>query len=273
MRRGGQVLFNGVVSLVLAFLVLPTLVVLPASLNHASFIEIPPAALSVRWYREFFADPEWLASLGSSLRVAVLATSLSVLLGTTAALGLERLRGTWRSVLSALFLAPLVVPAMVLAVALYYVARPLGLAGTTTGLALGHTLMCLPYVVINVGISLKGLDPSLERAAEGLGAGPWRVFRTVTLPGIAPGLAGGAIFAAITSFDELIVSIFLAGVRTQTLPVKLWETIRVEFTPVVAVASSVIIAASLLGFLALRLSLRLNLRRTANARTKLHALA
>jgi putative spermidine/putrescine transport system permease protein len=164
---------------------------------------------------------------------------------------------------SGLFVAPLVVPAIVLAVALYYVARPLGLAGTTAGLALGHTLMCLPYVVINVGVSLRILDASLERAAAGLGASPWRIFRTVTLPGIAPGLAGGAVFAAITSFDELIVSIFLAGVRTQTLPVKLWETIRVEFTPVVAVAASVIIAISLLGFVFMRMGSRRNLRARA----------
>jgi putative spermidine/putrescine transport system permease protein len=267
MHRGSRALLHGVVSLVLAFLVLPTLVVLPASLNHASFIQIPPSALSARWYREFFADPEWLASLGSSLRVAVLATSLSLVLGTSAALGLERLHGAWRAVLSGLFLAPLVVPAIVLAVALYYVARPLGLAGTTVGLALGHTLMCLPYVVVNVGVSLQALDPSLQRAAGGLGAGPWRVFRTVTLPSIAPGLAGGAVFAAITSFDELIVSIFLAGVRTQTLPVKLWETIRVEFTPVVAVAASVVVVISLLGFL----SLRLGSRRTSSALTEPHA--
>jgi len=207
----------------------------------------------------------WLAALGSSLKVAVLATSLSLVLGTTAALGLERLHGAWRTLVSGLFLAPLVVPAIVLAVALYYVARPLGLAGTTAGLALGHTLMCLPYVVINVGVSLRTLDASLERAAAGLGASPWRIFRTVTLPCIAPGLAGGAVFAAITSFDELIVSIFLAGVRTQTLPVKLWETIRVEFTPVVAVAASVIIAISLLGFVFLRLGSRRNLRAHAEA--------
>jgi putative spermidine/putrescine transport system permease protein len=258
-----------VVSLVLAFLVLPTLVVIPASLNHASFIRIPPTMLSVRWYREFFADPEWLASLGSSLEVAALATSLSLALGTTAALGLERLHGGWRTLLSGLFLAPLVVPAIVLAVALYYVARPLGLAGTTAGLALGHTLMCLPYVIVNVGVSLRTLDASLERAAAGLGASPWRIFRTVTLPCIAPGLAGGAVFAAITSFDELIISIFLAGVRTETLPVKLWETIRVELTPVVAVAASVIVAASLLGFVVLRLGSR----RMFRARAEPHAVA
>jgi putative spermidine/putrescine transport system permease protein len=256
---------HAVVSLVLAFLVLPTLVVVPASLNHASFIQIPPTMLSGRWYREFFADPEWLASLGSSLKVAALATSLSLVLGTTAALGLERLHGAWRTLLSGLFLAPLVVPAIVLAVALYYVARPLGLAGTTAGLALGHTLMCLPYVIVNVGVSLRTLDASLERAAAGLGASPWRIFRTVTLPCIAPGLAGGAVFAAITSFDELIISIFLAGVRTQTLPVKLWETIRVEFTPVVAVAASVIIAVSLFGFAVQRLRSRRIFRTRAEA--------
>ena len=122
-------------------------------------------------------------------------------LGVMQALGLERLPGWARRLCSGLFLAPLIVPAIITAIALYYVRRPLGLIGTTLGLALGHTLMCLPFVIINVGVSLKALDPMLLRAAEGLGAGPWRVFRTVTLPNIAPGLASGAVFAVITSFD------------------------------------------------------------------------
>ena len=123
------------------------------------------------------------------------------------------------------------------------------MTGTIIGLALGHTLLCLPFAVINIGVSLKGLDPTLLRAAAGLGAGPLHIFRTVTLPLILPGLAGGAAFAFITSFDEVVISIFLVGIKAKTLPVKMWEIMRVEFTPVTAVASTLLIILTLVMFM------------------------
>lgn len=251
------------VAAVLAFLTLPSLVVLPASINNASFIRLPPSAVSLRWYGVFFQDSEWLASLATSVKVAALATSFALVLGTAAALGLDRIAGPWRKLLSGFFLAPLIVPAIITAVALYYVSRPLGLVGTTLGLALGHTLLALPYVVVNVGVSLASLDRTLPRAAAGLGASAARVFRTVTLPAILPGLAGGAVFAAITSFDEVVISIFLAGIQSKTIPVKMWETIRVEFTPVVAVAATLLIALTLVLFLLLHGAVRQARRRAA----------
>ena len=252
----GRTALYGGVALILAILVLPAFAVLPASFNHASFIRLPPDAVSTRWYAAFFRDPEWLSSLVTSAKVAAIATAASLVLGTLSALALERLPPWARAAASGLFLAPLIVPAIVTAIALYYISRPLGLVGTTLGLALGHTLMCLPFVVVNVGVSLKTLDPALLRAAEGLGASPWHVFRTVTLPIIAPGLAGGAVFALVTSFDEVVVSIFLSGIHGKTLPVKMWETIRVEFTPVVAVAATFLIALTLVAFAAARLARR-----------------
>jgi putative spermidine/putrescine transport system permease protein len=251
-----RILLYALVAALLAFLVLPAFVVVPASFNQASFIRLPPDSVSTRWYAAFFRDHEWFSSLLTSAKVAAVATLASLALGTAAAIGVERLPGWVRGFCSGLFLAPLIVPAIITAIALYYVGRPLGLVGTTLGLALGHTLMCLPFVVVNVGVSLKGLDPTLLRAAEGLGAGPWRVFRTVTLPIIAPGLAGGAVFALITSFDEVVLSIFLSGIQGKTLPVKMWETIRVEFTPVVAVAATLLITLTLVLFAAARLSRR-----------------
>ncbi|MFI4988912.1 MAG: ABC transporter permease [Alphaproteobacteria bacterium] len=251
MPRLGHFVLHALVAAVLAFLVLPILAVLPASLNHASFIRLPPSAVSLRWYDAFFKDTEWVASLATSAEVALLATAISLALGTAAALGIERMGGIGKRLLSGLFLAPLIVPAIITAIALYYVMRPLGLVGTTLGLALGHTLLCLPFVVVNVGVSLASRDAALLRAAEGLGASPARVFATVTLPAILPGLVGGAVFAAITSFDEVVISIFLAGIQAKTLPVKMWETIRVEFTPVVAVAATFLIALTLVLFVLL----------------------
>jgi putative spermidine/putrescine transport system permease protein len=153
-----------------------------------------------------------------------------------------------RTVILGLVVSPLIVPAIMTAVALYYVMRRLGLHGTILGIALGHTIMCLPFAVINIGVSLKALDQVLLRAAEGMGAGPWYVFRTVTFPIVLPGLAGGAAFAFITSFDEVVISIFLAGIGAKTLTVKMWETMRVEFTPVTAVASTLLLALTLVMF-------------------------
>lgn len=236
-------------ALVLAFLVLPIFAVVPASFNRSSFIKIPPQALSTRWYEGFFGDPAWMAAIWTSTKVAVLATFISVVIGTLAALGLERVEARIRGFLTGLMLAPLIVPVIMTSIALYYVMLGIGLHGSVLGLALGHTLLCMPFVVLNVGISLARLDPSLPRAAAGLGAEPLYIFRTVTLPAIKPGLAAGAAFAFITSFDEVVISIFLSGVSAKTLPIQLWEQIRIEFTPVAAAASTVILVATVLLFL------------------------
>ena len=248
-----RILAHVVGSLVLGFLVLPLLAVVPASFNRASFIQLPPAMLSLRWYEAFISDQEWIFSLVTSFKAALLTTVLSVGIGTSAALGLAQSSRRVRSLFVALVLSPLVVPVIMISIALYYVARPLGLHGTLLGLALGHTLLALPFVVINVELALRTIDPNCLRAAEGLGASALQVFRTVTLPLIAPGLAGGAAFAFVTSFDEVVISIFLAGVEAKTLPVKLWETIRVEFTPVTAVASTLLLALTAVMFAAVQI--------------------
>ena len=252
LARSTRVAVHAGAAAVLAFLVLPILAVIPASFNPLSHLRLPPPGLSLRWYHAFFKDPEWVTSLLTSLRVAGLATGLSLGLGTLAALGLERLGGRLRQTVTGLVLAPLIVPVMVTSIALYYLGQRVGLTGTTLGLALGHTLMCLPFVVLNVGVSLRGVDPTLARAAEGLGASPWRAFRTVTLPLILPGLVGGAVFAFIISFDEVVISMFLAGIQAKTLPVKMWEVIRLEITPVAAVASTLFVALTLVLFTLVR---------------------
>ena len=144
-------------------------------------------------------------------------------------------------------------PVIVLAVGLYAIARATGLVGSVTGLFIAHTMLALPYAVLNIGVSVAALDPRLAMAAAGLGAGNWRIFRTVTLPLILPGVVGGAVFAFVTSFDEVVLAVFLSGPRVKTLPVRIWEEIRVEYTPVVAVAATIMIALALLGAAASRL--------------------
>ena len=171
-------------------------------------------------------------------------------------LGIARLGPVSRKIATGIFLGPIVVPVIVLAVGLYSLARAAGLVGSVTGLVIGHTMLALPYVALNVGVSVAALDPRLRLAAAGLGAGPWRIFRTVTLPMILPGIIGGGVFAFITSFDEVVLAVFLAGPSVKTLPVRIWEEIRVEYTPVVAVAATIMIALALVGSLASHLVAR-----------------
>ena len=247
---------HALAGLVLAFLVLPILAVVPASFNHATFIYLPPKAVSWRWYDSFFADKEWMTTLLNSLEVAVLVTLLSVALGTLAALGLERMGRRGRVALAGLFMAPMIVPVIITGVALYRSAIEMERSGTIWAVLLGHTVLALPLVIINVGISLRAVDPNWLRAATGLGAGPWTVFRSITLPNILPGLVGGGVFAFLTSFDEVVVSIFLAGHQGKTLPVKMWEAIRIELTPEAAVAATMMILLAVVLFVAARLATR-----------------
>ena len=236
---------NGFVALVAAFLVLPIMAIVPVAFSAQSFIRLPPESWSVRWWGMFFNDPSWRLTLIASLKVAAITTAVAVLFGTAAALGMARVGVRARALLTALFLGPVVTPAIVLAVAMYSMARAMGLVGTLGALALAHTMLALPFVVLNVGVSLDSLDRRLLLAAAGLGADAWHAFRTVTLPLILPGVVGGAVFAFVTSFDEVVLSIFLAGPAVKTLPVRIWEEIRVEYTPVVAVGATVMLALAL----------------------------
>jgi putative spermidine/putrescine transport system permease protein len=243
-------------AIVLAFLVMPIFAVVPASFNQASFIKIPPEELSLQWYAAFLEDRGWMTSLFNSVRVALLTTAIALVIGTLTALGVERLPKRIRPIVIGAVLSPLIVPVIMISIALYYVTRSIGLYGTVPGLALSHALICVPFVLLNVSVSLQRLDPNLARAASGLGARPGYVFRTVTLPAIWPGVASGGAFAFVLSFDEVVISLFIAGYGAKTLPVKLWEQIRVEFTPVAAVGSTLILTFTVVLFILTRLSTR-----------------
>ena len=249
----GRLTLNSFVALTAAFLVLPILAIVPAAFSAQSFIRLPPDAWSLRWWSAFFNDVSWRVTLLASLKVAALTTLISVVAGTAAALGIARSAPRTRALLTSLFLGPVVTPAIVLAVALYSMARATGLVGTTTALVVAHTMLALPFVVLNVGVSLDGLDRRLLLAAAGLGAGHFLIFRTVTLPLILPGVVGGAVFAFVTSFDEVVLSIFLAGPTVKTLPVRIWEEIRLAYTPVVAVGATVMLLLALTAAAANRL--------------------
>lgn len=244
-----KIILHSAVAILLAFLVLPILSIIPSAFSDASYLRLPPENYSTRWFTVFFADQGWSLSLLNSMRIAIMTTILSVFIGTLAALGIQSMQGGMGWFFRALFLAPMIVPVIVTAVALYFMGLKVGLVGTEFGLVLGHSLLCIPFVVINVGISLRSIDPTWLRAAEGLGASGPTVFKTVVLPNIFPGVLGGSVFSFITSFDEVVISIFMAGYSNKTLPVKMWEEIRLEITPVVSVGAILMIALTLIPFL------------------------
>jgi putative spermidine/putrescine transport system permease protein len=237
------------VVLILAFLALPIVVVVVASFSSASYLTFPPPAFGLRWYRTFLETPGWLASTWLSLCVAGAVVVLSTVLGTLAAMGLARLPRVPRALATGLILSPLIVPVIVVAIGIYYAFSRYGLVGSPAGLVLAQTCLAVPFVVTSVGASLAGLDRRLEQAALSLGATPWVTFRQVTLPLIRPGVLVGALFAFITSFDELVVALFLSGSGAVTLPRRMWDDLRFAIDPTIAAVSTltIVLTAALLG--------------------------
>lgn len=232
-------------ALVCLFLMLPSLIVIPISFNASPFLEFPPSRFSTAWYDEYFTRSPWLEATLRSFLVAFATTVLATAIGTLTALGLVRGRVPFRRLVIILLLTPIVVPSIVAAVGFYAALAAVGLIGTFAGVVAAHTVLALPFVVINVAAVLNAMDWRVEYAAQSLGASPIRAFRFVTLPMIRPGIVAGAIFAFITSFDEVVVALFVTGVGAITLPVQMWSGLLYELTPVVAAASSLLIGVSL----------------------------
>lgn len=227
-----------------AMMVLPNAVIIPASFGGADYITFPPRSYSTRWYERFFTDPAWRSATRNSVVVAFLTMIGATVLGTAAALGLSRMPQKARSIAMSLFLLPTILPTIITAVALYSLLSKLGGRGSVGAIVLGHVIITMPFVIINVIASLQQMDRRLEHAARSLGAGPVRCFRLVTLPMIWPGIAAGAVFAFLASFSEIVLSLFLSSGPTATLPVQMWAGIRFEINPTVAAASTIFVILS-----------------------------
>jgi putative spermidine/putrescine transport system permease protein len=226
---------------VLLYLILPIFVVVPLSFSSSPHLQFPPPGFSMRWYAGYFGNPAWLNPTLLSIEVAVACTVLSTTLGTFAAYGLVRGRLRASGLLTGLLISPMIVPAIVLGVALYSRFAAWGMIGSFLSLTISHAIGALPYVVIIVSATLAGFDASLERASLTLGAGPARTFAKITVPLIKAGIISAALLAFIHSFDELVISMFVAGARVQTLPLKMWENIRAEIDPTIAAVSCLLI--------------------------------
>jgi len=235
---------------ILLFLILPTILVIPMSFSSSSFLKFPPTGFSLKWYQEYFSDPQWMRATWFSLRIAVLTTIASVIIGTAAAVALIRGVVPGKETINALVLAPLIVPHIIVGIAAYQQFAPLQLTGTILGFVLIHTALGVPYVVLIVSAGLSRLDTSLEMAALNLGASRFRAFFDVTLPLIMPAVAASAVFAFLSSFDESIVSFFISGVEEKTITRKMFEDIDFNLSPVIAAVSTVIVVVTV-GLMAL----------------------
>jgi putative spermidine/putrescine transport system permease protein len=224
--------------LVLGFLIAPILAVMPLSFNAEPYFTYPMPGLSLQWYRDFFTNERWIGALYLSAKLAVTVTIISTMLGTMAALGLARTKLPLRPLVFGLLLLPMIVPVIIVAVAVFMFYGHLNLIGTFTGLVLAHTALATPFVVITVTSTLTGFDWTLQRAAQGLGATPTFTFRKVILPLIIPGVVTGALFAFVTSFDEVVVALFLASAEQRTLPKQMFSGIREQISPTITAAAT-----------------------------------
>lgn len=230
---------------VVLFVISPLLVIIPTSLTSTRYLSFPPVGFSFDWYVRIFDRPEFVESFWFSLQLATLSAVLSTLIGTIAGLALHKYKFPGRGVINGLLLSPLTVPALIIGIAALLFFTRIGLAGTFTGLLLAHILISIPYVVRLVLTGLSSFDYTLERAAYILGAKPINVFWDITMPIIKPAIMSGAIFAFLTSFDNVTVSLFLISPTTTTLPMAIFSYMQETLDPLVASISSVVILLSL----------------------------
>ena len=227
---------------VLGFLLLPILVIIPLSFSSSSFLVYPMPGWSLRWYENLFTSAEWGRAARNSFIVAPAATLIATTLGTLAAVGLVNTKLPFKGLLMSLLIAPMVVPIVVVGVATYLFFAPLGLADSYAALILVHAALGAPFVLTTVLATLQGFDQNLVRASLSLGETPLRSFFRITLPVIAPGVISGALFAFATSFDEVVVALFLAGPEQLTLPRQMFNGIRENISPTIAAVATLLIA-------------------------------
>jgi ABC-type spermidine/putrescine transport system permease subunit II len=248
-----RILFIAFILAIMAFLIAPTLIVIPMSFSASEYMKFPPTGFSWRWYEAFFSSVEWMRAAWSSVKVAVLTTVLSLLLGAPAAWALA-----WKQVpaarfFNALIMWPLAAPVIVIALGLYGMMVPLHLLDTVWGLAIGHTVLAVPFVVITLSAAFRTLDPASDEAARNLGATPLQSFFYVILPQVLPALSAGALFAFITSWDELVMALFLSGTAERTLPRQMWSTILFNRDPTLAAVSTLLLGLTIGGYLVIAL--------------------
>jgi putative spermidine/putrescine transport system permease protein len=266
-ERVWHYIFLTICSLIFAFLIIPILIIFPLSFNAQPYftftpemLSFDPAGYTTRWYGEFFTSSTWQAAVRNSLTIAVFSTLISTFLGTLAALGLSRKEFPYKTAIMGLLISPMVVPLIISAAGMFFFYSRIGLQGTHIGVILAHAALASPFVVITVTATLVGFDHSLTRAAASLGATPTRTFFQITVPLITPGVISGALFAFITSFDEVVVVLFVGSVNQRTIPWAMFSGIREQISPTILAVATILIIFSILLLTVMELLRRRNER-------------
>jgi putative spermidine/putrescine transport system permease protein len=237
-------------ALLVVYMLAPMVVVVVISFSSAAFLQFPPPGASLQWYRRLFETEDWKSSLITSVEIALPTGLLATALGTAAAVGLARTRFPGAAMLGAILMAPLVVPVIIVAAAMFSLLQAWDLNGTLQGLIVAHTMLTTPYVLATVRSAMETVDRHLEQAALTLGAGPWRSFRHVTFPLILPGVLSGLLFAMVVSFDDLIVSLFISTPEVRPVTVQMWSDVRGAVDPTISAIATLLFAVSFLTLLA-----------------------
>jgi putative spermidine/putrescine transport system permease protein len=245
--------FRVICGLVFFFLIAPIVVIIPLSFNAENFFTFTPEMLrldpdgySLKHYRDFFSSPDWQQALRNSFMIAPAATILSVGFGTLAAIGLSQPHIPFRRAIMAILISPMIVPLIISAAGMYFFYSRIGLQGTYWGVVLAHAALGIPFVIITVTATLVGFDRSLTRAAANMGANPVTTFFRVQMPLILPGVISGALFAFITSFDEVVVVLFVGSAGQKTLPWQMFLGLREQISPTILAVATILVAISIL---------------------------
>ena len=244
--------FRVICGAIFFFLMAPIMVMIPLSFNAQPFFTFTPEMLmlnpegySLRWYQDFLSSDSWMRSIRNSFIIGIASTALATTLGTLAALGLSRSEMPFKGAIMALLISPMIVPLIISAAGMFFFFSSVNLAQTYIGVILAHTALGVPFVVITVTATLVGFDESLTRAAASLGASPTRTFFKITMPLILPGVISGALFAFITSFDEIVIVLFVAGVEQRTIPREMWSGIREQISPTILAVATILVLLSI----------------------------
>ena len=244
--------FRIICGLVFFFLIFPLIVIVPLSFNSVPFftftkemLSLDPSGYSLKWYLDFFTNLNWQGAVKNSFIIAIFATIISTIFGTLAALGLSRPNMPAKTLVMSLLISPMIVPLIITAAGMFFFYSKLGLTHSYTGLILAHTALGTPFVVITVTATLTGFDNNLIRASQSLGADTMRTFFKVIMPLILPGVISGALFAFITSFDEVVVVLFVGSVEQVTIPRQMWAGLRQEISPVILCMATCLVALSI----------------------------
>jgi putative spermidine/putrescine transport system permease protein len=244
MRRWTPGLLRAYVAAVCVWLLAPIVIVVILAFSGHGYLHFPPRSLSLEWFARFFGNLQWQRALLSSLIIGIIACIVSTTIGLFAAYAFLRAEFRGKKLLLSLMLTPIIVPSIITAIAMYYLAGRLGLIGNFLWLGLCHAVIAMPVVLLILLAALHAVDPNLERAALGLGSSRVRMFCRVVLPIVLPGVLSAALFAFLASFDELLIALFLSGVRAQTLPVRIWNSLNLQIEPTIAAVSAFLIGVT-----------------------------